>query len=562
MAKAAPKRKAANGYKLAEPLPKGAILEDLAKKKWKLGPSIGQGGFGEIYSAQEADSGGSKYPYVIKIEPHGNGPLFVEMHFYMRNCKPDDVEQFKKQKGLKTFGMPVYLGSGSHEHNGEKYRFIVMQKFGTDLWKLFLEHNRTFPATTVFKVAIQILDVLQYIHERGYVHADIKGANILMGVTKDTLNKQVYLVDFGLAAKYNTDAEFKPNPKKAHDGTIEYLSRDAHKGVQTRRGDLEILAYNIIQWLGCVLPWEKKLKDPVAVHNMKEENMASVPKFIKACFEKRSPPGPVVDFLNCILTLDHNSAPDYKTIRKIFLSGVDGKDGLGKPLQFSPITKSPTKRKAEVKKTPTPKRKPGKRKIVEEPSEDEKENVEDDDDDKHDEPMETEKEEETLSSEIEEPTRSPTQRRGRRRINYKEDSDDERNKVTKKKQTKKPASTEELHVTGDSTEGFTDAMKEVLRKKQENGKSKGRKKKAAPVKEDSDGDVNNDMEGYTESMKEIANKNKDKPSGKRGKKADLVPVATSSKAKDKKGLKRSRKNKKAESEPINSDVSEHESDSE
>lgn len=51
-----------------------------------------------------------------------------------------------------------------------------------------------------------------------------------MGITKETKNKQVYLVDFGLATKYSTEKEFKPDPKKAHDGTIEYLSRDAHKG--------------------------------------------------------------------------------------------------------------------------------------------------------------------------------------------------------------------------------------------------------------------------------------------------------------------------------------------
>lgn len=41
---------------------------------------------------------------------------------------------------------------------------------------------------------------------------------------------QVYLVDFGLATHFNTDETFKPNPKKAHNGTIEYLSRDAHLG--------------------------------------------------------------------------------------------------------------------------------------------------------------------------------------------------------------------------------------------------------------------------------------------------------------------------------------------
>lgn len=39
-------------------------------------------------------------------------------------------------------------------------------------------------------------------------------------------------MDFGLATHYNSSATFKSNPKKAHNGTIEYLSRDAHQGGQ------------------------------------------------------------------------------------------------------------------------------------------------------------------------------------------------------------------------------------------------------------------------------------------------------------------------------------------
>jgi vaccinia related kinase len=39
----------------------------------------------------------------------------------------------------------------------------------------------------------------------------------------------VYLVDFGLASHYS-QKEYKPDPKKAHNGTIEYTSRDAHVG--------------------------------------------------------------------------------------------------------------------------------------------------------------------------------------------------------------------------------------------------------------------------------------------------------------------------------------------
>lgn len=71
------------------------------------------------------------------------------------------------------------------------------------------------------------LDVLEYIHSKGYVHADIKGANLLLGRVKGSEN-QVYLVDFGLAARY-TD-QYKPDPRRAHNGTLEYTSRDGHEG--------------------------------------------------------------------------------------------------------------------------------------------------------------------------------------------------------------------------------------------------------------------------------------------------------------------------------------------
>ena len=47
-------------------------------------------------------------------------------------------------------------------------------------------------------------------------------------------NAQVYLVDYGLACKYQIDGkhkELKEDPRKAHDGTIEFTSIDAHKGI-------------------------------------------------------------------------------------------------------------------------------------------------------------------------------------------------------------------------------------------------------------------------------------------------------------------------------------------
>lgn len=58
-------------YQMPEHLPNGSVLTDLSKSQWKVGPSIGSGGFGEIYSAFKSGESVSQrtedYPYVVKL---------------------------------------------------------------------------------------------------------------------------------------------------------------------------------------------------------------------------------------------------------------------------------------------------------------------------------------------------------------------------------------------------------------------------------------------------------------------------------------------------------------
>ncbi len=88
-----------------------------------------------------------------------------------------------------------------------------------------------------------------------------------------TSSQQVFLVDYGLAYRFSTDGnhkEYKEDPKRKHDGTIEFTSLDAHKGVApSRRTDLEILGYVMLQWLCSKLPWEDNLADKDYVMNSK-----------------------------------------------------------------------------------------------------------------------------------------------------------------------------------------------------------------------------------------------------------------------------------------------------
>ena len=94
--KAGVKRKAANGYKMPEKLPTGTILTALNKKQFRIGQSIGVGGFGEIYLCSDDISRpvGDDASKAVKIEPHSNGPLFVEMNFYIRAALPESINEF------------------------------------------------------------------------------------------------------------------------------------------------------------------------------------------------------------------------------------------------------------------------------------------------------------------------------------------------------------------------------------------------------------------------------------------------------------------------------------
>ncbi|KAM7408145.1 hypothetical protein PAMA_002027 [Pampus argenteus] len=319
---------------LPKPLPDGFILTDTDKRRWRLGKIIGQGGFGLIYLASQdvhrpvaADT-----DFVIKVEYQENGPLFSELKFYQRAAKPESMKTWMRSRKLDFLGIPVYWGSGLAEYNDLRYRFMAMDRLGSDLQKVCERNRGRLKKATVLQLGQRLVDVLEYIHQHEYVHADIKAANLMLGYRDPD---QVYLADYGLSYRYcpnGVHKEYKENPKKGHNGTMEYTSLDAHKGVApSRRGDLQILGFCLLHWLCGSLPWDDVLKNPNQVQEAKARLMENLPDSVQQLSVRGASTGEVATFLLYVKSLGHQQQPDYQHLKHLLDSGGKGKLDFSMP---------------------------------------------------------------------------------------------------------------------------------------------------------------------------------------------------------------------------------------
>lgn len=292
--------------------------------------------------------------------------------------------------GIKFIGMPSFIAAGTHTKgeqlkNGKtkdatRYRFLVMPRFGSDLQKVLDSNNLKLPLKTAYTIGIKILDILEYMHSYGYIHADIKASNLLLSMKAkpDNRHDEIWLVDFGLVEKYlqgdnSTHKPYEEDLRRANNGTIEFTSRDAHIGCFSRKGDIEILAYNLLSWLsGGRLPWMSNLADKTLVKNLKNNYMNRLDDLLNYAFQttrsetvtsankkaktsntnKSAIPDGMADFFKQVIKMKYHDKPDYKLLssilEKAIISNGEKCDG-----SFY-LSESDRKKSASQSKKPSP----------------------------------------------------------------------------------------------------------------------------------------------------------------------------------------------------------------
>ena len=265
--------------------------------RYRLGKKIGTGAFGEIFEGTDIFDNSS---VAIKLEH--NSVKYPQLLF-----------EAKLLKSIPSTGIPVMHWFGI----AGEYNAMVMDLLGQNLEDLYNYCAKNFTLKTIIMIIIQMIERLKHVHDNHYIHRDIKPENFLIG--KDNTEKTIYLIDFGLAKRYRDEYTQIHIPLKENrnlTGTARYASCNAHNGLeQSRRDDMESIAYVILYFFRKKLPWQGlKCKDKNEKHaKIKELKMSITPEKL---FE--GIPKEFADYLTMVKKLGFEDEPAYKTYIQMF----------------------------------------------------------------------------------------------------------------------------------------------------------------------------------------------------------------------------------------------------
>jgi len=274
-----------------------------ATGRYLLGPKIGAGGFGEVFVASDAVTGGK---VAVKLEP-ASSPA---------KCLAREVEAYTQLgawPSQETERFPALLWYGTQ---GDA-RVVVMELLGPSLQNLFQFCGCRFSLKTTLSLADQMLDAVEKVHAAGLVHRDLKPGNFCIG--SGAKSNTVQLIDFGLVGRWQhprTKEHVWYRKTNGWTGTPPYLSLNAHCRVdQTRRDDLESLGYIMIHLLQGSLPWLKLRAEGLkALHRviMYQKYSTSVESLCQDL------PGEFATYLSYCRSLAFSDQPDYSYVRSLF----------------------------------------------------------------------------------------------------------------------------------------------------------------------------------------------------------------------------------------------------
>ena len=205
-------------------LPEDSILGRV--DRYQLIEKLGSGGYGAVYRARDTIA---NIDIAIKVLPH-----------LLTNNK-DELEDIRRNFSLVSRLRHQNIATLLHLHEVQEtdekadkelglvpgHYLTVMEYVPGPTLKAFLkQHDRQkVPLKESLEICLGIAKVIDYAHSKKIVHRDIKPSNIML-----TPEKEIKVLDFGLAAEIRSSMSRVSQNSTAVTGTFPYMSPEQWQG--------------------------------------------------------------------------------------------------------------------------------------------------------------------------------------------------------------------------------------------------------------------------------------------------------------------------------------------
>lgn len=197
------------------------------------------------------------------------------------------------------------------------FNVLVLDLEGQSLEDRFIYCSRQFELKTICMLADQMIQRVEYVHNKNLMHCDITPENFVLGLGKRS--NVVSLLDFGLTRRYrdpNTQRHIPLTQGNRLLGSARYASVNVHDGCEhSRRDDMESLGYVLMYFCHGALPWQG-----LRAGTKQERIERVVEKKEAQCLDGlcKEYPSQFATYLRYCRSLQFEDRPDYWYLRRLF----------------------------------------------------------------------------------------------------------------------------------------------------------------------------------------------------------------------------------------------------
>ncbi|NJK33789.1 MAG: protein kinase [Oscillatoriales cyanobacterium SM2_2_1] len=232
------------------------------RSRYRAEKLLGQGGFGRTYLAIDEDRLNAKC--VIKqFLPQLNSTSDREKATQLFNQEAVRLHELGVHPQIPNL-LAYFVEEGQ--------QYLVQEFVEGDNLLQMLQKRGAFSEADVRRLLLELLEILQFVHERQVVHRDIKPENIL----QHELTKKFFLIDFGVAKTFDAQAFAQTGTAVGSSG---YMPMELLTGGRvTPAADIYSLGVTAFQMLTALSPhklfvrygfswlpkWRNALKHPIS----------------------------------------------------------------------------------------------------------------------------------------------------------------------------------------------------------------------------------------------------------------------------------------------------------